>query len=96
MSSEVVFGKFSYPMFYREVNYTADYLINLGHSLDLGCHLFSEPNVCVIGWLRYDLVGVSQFRLINNTYGFTCFPKKKNTHTHKFCIEQFVNGVVQC
>ncbi|CAN1148974.1 Putative ribonuclease H protein At1g65750 [Linum perenne] len=52
---------------YREANYAADYLANLGHSLDLGCHLFSEPDACVIDWLRYALVGVSQIRLINNT-----------------------------
>ncbi|CAN0826718.1 Putative ribonuclease H protein At1g65750 [Linum grandiflorum] len=37
---------------YREANYVADYLANLGHSLSYG------------NWLHYDIIGVSMPRLV--------------------------------
>ncbi|CAN1219920.1 Putative ribonuclease H protein At1g65750 [Linum perenne] len=51
---------------YREANSVADYLANLGHSLDLGTHVFLYPDSALLYWLRYDLLGVSTPRLINN------------------------------
>ncbi|CAN1829274.1 hypothetical protein LINPERHAP1_LOCUS32438 [Linum perenne] len=40
---------------YREANYAADYMANLGQSLDFGVHV------------RYDLIGVCEPRAIFNT-----------------------------
>ncbi|CAN1784075.1 Putative ribonuclease H protein At1g65750 [Linum perenne] len=51
---------------YREANSAADYLANLGHSLDLGTHVYLYPDSALLYWLRYDLLGVSTPRLINN------------------------------
>ncbi|CAN1781224.1 Putative ribonuclease H protein At1g65750 [Linum perenne] len=51
---------------YREANFTADYLANVGHDLDLGTHVFLYPDTKLLYWLRYDLMGVSVPRLINN------------------------------
>ncbi|CAN1852510.1 Putative ribonuclease H protein At1g65750 [Linum perenne] len=52
---------------YREANYAADHLANLGHSLDLGIHVFEFPVVSLQYWLRFDLVGSCTSRLIFNT-----------------------------
>ncbi|CAN1176340.1 Putative ribonuclease H protein At1g65750 [Linum perenne] len=52
---------------YREANCAADHLANLGHSLDLGVHLFEFPNVSLQYWLRFDLAGSCTPRLILNT-----------------------------
>ncbi|CAN1123634.1 Putative ribonuclease H protein At1g65750 [Linum perenne] len=51
---------------YREANYAADYLANLGHSVDLGTHICQSPDNTLLYWLRYDLIGVSTPRFINN------------------------------
>ncbi|CAN1776257.1 Putative ribonuclease H protein At1g65750 [Linum perenne] len=51
---------------YREANNAADYLANLGHSLVLGSHVFQSPDNTLLYWLRYDLIGVSTPRTINN------------------------------
>ncbi|CAN1123631.1 Putative ribonuclease H protein At1g65750 [Linum perenne] len=50
----------------REANYAADYLANLGHSVDLGTHICQSPDNTLLYWLRYDLIGVSTPRFINN------------------------------
>ncbi|CAN1172287.1 Putative ribonuclease H protein At1g65750, partial [Linum perenne] len=52
---------------YRKANYAADHLANLGHSLDLGVHLFDFPDVSLQYWLRFDLFGSCTPRLISNT-----------------------------
>ncbi|CAN1154630.1 Putative ribonuclease H protein At1g65750 [Linum perenne] len=52
---------------YREANFAADYLANIGHDLDLGTHVFLYPDTKLLYWLRYDLMGVYTSRLINNT-----------------------------
>ncbi|CAN1199163.1 Putative ribonuclease H protein At1g65750 [Linum perenne] len=52
---------------YREANFAADYLANIGHDLHLGTHVFLYPDNQLLYWLRYDLMGVSTPRLINNT-----------------------------
>ncbi|CAN0926336.1 Putative ribonuclease H protein At1g65750 [Linum grandiflorum] len=55
---------------YREANYAADYLANLGHSLTYGLHLFDSPDRGLSHWLHYDLIGISLPRLVripNNT-----------------------------
>ncbi|CAN1136796.1 Putative ribonuclease H protein At1g65750 [Linum perenne] len=51
---------------YREANCAADHLANLGHSLDLGIHVFKSPVVSLQYWLRFDLVGCCTPRLIYN------------------------------
>ncbi|CAN1124799.1 Putative ribonuclease H protein At1g65750, partial [Linum perenne] len=43
---------------YREANFAADYMANLGQSLELGAHVFQFPNSSLLYWLRYDLIGV--------------------------------------
>ncbi|CAN1194012.1 Putative ribonuclease H protein At1g65750 [Linum perenne] len=52
---------------YREANCAADHLANLGHSLDLGIHVFEFPVVSLQYWLRFDLVGSCTSRSILNT-----------------------------
>ncbi|CAN0878978.1 Putative ribonuclease H protein At1g65750 [Linum grandiflorum] len=49
---------------YREANYAADYLTNLGHSLSYGMHLFFSPDRGLSHWLHYDLMGISLPRLV--------------------------------
>ncbi|CAN1808121.1 Putative ribonuclease H protein At1g65750, partial [Linum perenne] len=51
---------------YREANCAADYLANLGHSVDLGTHVCQFPDNTLLYWLRYDLIGVSTPRYFNN------------------------------
>ncbi|CAN1179089.1 Putative ribonuclease H protein At1g65750 [Linum perenne] len=51
---------------YREANFAADYMANLGHDFNLGTHVFMYPDAKLLYWLRYDLMGVSTPRLINN------------------------------
>ncbi|CAN1272953.1 Putative ribonuclease H protein At1g65750, partial [Linum perenne] len=51
---------------YREANFAADYLANLGHSLDYGFHIFDVPDVSLQYWLRFDLVGICTSCLITN------------------------------
>ncbi|CAN1175634.1 Putative ribonuclease H protein At1g65750 [Linum perenne] len=52
---------------YREANFAADYMANLGHSFDLGTHVFQVPDSSLLYWLRYDLFGVCEPRIINLT-----------------------------
>ncbi|CAN0904399.1 TNF receptor-associated factor homolog 1b, partial [Linum grandiflorum] len=49
---------------YREANYAADYLANLGHSFIYGLHFLDLPDRGLFHWLNYDLIGVSLPRLI--------------------------------
>ncbi|CAN1198569.1 hypothetical protein LINPERHAP2_LOCUS44525 [Linum perenne] len=42
---------------YCEANFAADYFANLGHSFDLGIHVFDFPDVTLQYWLRFDLFG---------------------------------------
>ncbi|CAN1162182.1 hypothetical protein LINPERHAP2_LOCUS24359, partial [Linum perenne] len=51
---------------YCEANFAADYLANLGHSLELGVHVFSVPDISLSDWLRFDLFGGCTSRLISN------------------------------
>ncbi|CAN1165012.1 Putative ribonuclease H protein At1g65750 [Linum perenne] len=51
---------------FREANCAADYLANLGHTLDMGLHVFSFPDSSLLYWLRYDLIGVCLPRYFNN------------------------------
>ncbi|CAN1170332.1 Putative ribonuclease H protein At1g65750 [Linum perenne] len=51
---------------YREANNAADYLANLGHSLVLGSRVFQTLDNTLLYWLRYDLIGASTPRSINN------------------------------
>ncbi|CAN1314140.1 Putative ribonuclease H protein At1g65750 [Linum perenne] len=48
---------------FREANYAADYLANLGHSLSFGIHVFSVADATLCYWLKYDLIGVAMPRL---------------------------------
>ncbi|CAN0863352.1 Putative ribonuclease H protein At1g65750 [Linum grandiflorum] len=55
---------------YREANFAADYLANLGHSLPYGMHLFDSSDRGLSHWLHYDLFGISLTRFVrvsNNT-----------------------------
>ncbi|CAN1299864.1 hypothetical protein LINPERPRIM_LOCUS24351, partial [Linum perenne] len=49
---------------YREANYAADYLANLGHTLDLGIHVFDAPDTTLLYWLNFDVVGACTSHLI--------------------------------
>ncbi|CAN1139915.1 Putative ribonuclease H protein At1g65750 [Linum perenne] len=51
---------------YREANFAADYLANLGQSLQLGVHVLDSPKSALADWLRFDLVGGCMSRLIIN------------------------------
>ncbi|CAN1149557.1 Putative ribonuclease H protein At1g65750 [Linum perenne] len=51
---------------YREVNFAANYLANLGHSFDLGVHVFDSPDVTLQYWLNFDVLGVCSPRLVPN------------------------------
>ncbi|CAN1725502.1 Putative ribonuclease H protein At1g65750, partial [Linum perenne] len=51
---------------YREANFAADYLANLGQSLPLGVHVLDVPNSVLADWFRFDLVGSCTPRLIIN------------------------------
>ncbi|CAN0917034.1 Putative ribonuclease H protein At1g65750 [Linum grandiflorum] len=53
---------------YREANYAADYLANLGHSFLYGMHIFDSPDRDLSHWLHYDLIGVSVPRLVRFTH----------------------------
>ncbi|CAN0824500.1 Putative ribonuclease H protein At1g65750, partial [Linum grandiflorum] len=44
---------------YRETNFAADYLANLGHFFPYGLHFFDSPDRSLSHWLYYDLIGVS-------------------------------------
>ncbi|CAN1122078.1 Putative ribonuclease H protein At1g65750 [Linum perenne] len=52
---------------YREANFAADYMANLDHSFELGTHVFQVPDSSLLYWLRYDLIGVCEPRIINIT-----------------------------
>ncbi|CAN1761170.1 Putative ribonuclease H protein At1g65750, partial [Linum perenne] len=52
---------------YREANYAADYMANMGQSLGLGVHVSDNPDNSLLYWLRYDLIGVCEPRAIFNT-----------------------------
>ncbi|CAN1191033.1 Putative ribonuclease H protein At1g65750 [Linum perenne] len=52
---------------YREANFAADYLANLGHSFELGTFVHQSPDSSLLYWLRYDLIGVCEPRAIYNT-----------------------------
>ncbi|CAN1174668.1 Putative ribonuclease H protein At1g65750, partial [Linum perenne] len=51
---------------YREANFAADYLANLGQSLQLGVHVLDYPDPVLADWLRFDLFGSCTSRLIIN------------------------------
>ncbi|CAN1177627.1 hypothetical protein LINPERPRIM_LOCUS35222 [Linum perenne] len=38
----------------------------MGHELDLGLHIFDNPNASLQYWLRFDLIGSCTSRIINN------------------------------
>ncbi|CAN1763773.1 Putative ribonuclease H protein At1g65750, partial [Linum perenne] len=50
---------------FREANFAADYLANLGHSCSIGLHLYSHPDPTLAHWLRYDLFGVAAPRAVS-------------------------------
>ena len=49
---------------YRESNKVADYLANLGHSLELGVTYFEDPPLQVLGLLDNDAKGLAMARLV--------------------------------
>ncbi|CAN1132526.1 hypothetical protein LINPERPRIM_LOCUS30120, partial [Linum perenne] len=51
---------------FREANYAADYLANLGHSFDIDTQFFSAPDSILCNWLRYDLFGVSMPKTLSS------------------------------
>ncbi|CAN0927080.1 hypothetical protein LINGRAHAP2_LOCUS35680, partial [Linum grandiflorum] len=51
---------------YREGNRAADYLAALGHSLPLGVHSISVINPTLFLHILYNILGISQSRLIIN------------------------------
>ncbi|CAN1322897.1 Putative ribonuclease H protein At1g65750 [Linum perenne] len=50
---------------YREANKAADYLANLGHSLDRGCHSVPLTDCNLAYCIRHDCMGISNPRLVN-------------------------------
>ncbi|CAN1162506.1 Putative ribonuclease H protein At1g65750 [Linum perenne] len=50
---------------YREANKAADYLANLGHSLDRGCHSVPLTDCNLAYFIRHDCMGISNPRLVN-------------------------------
>ncbi|CAN1801051.1 Putative ribonuclease H protein At1g65750 [Linum perenne] len=50
---------------YREANYAADYLANLGRSFDFGFQSFMYPDSRLAYWLRYDLLGIAKPRVVS-------------------------------
>ncbi|CAN1185668.1 Putative ribonuclease H protein At1g65750 [Linum perenne] len=52
---------------YHEANNVADYLANLGQELDIGTHVFLNPDTTLLYLLRYDLIVICLPRIINNT-----------------------------
>ncbi|CAN0927081.1 hypothetical protein LINGRAHAP2_LOCUS35680, partial [Linum grandiflorum] len=50
----------------REGNRAADYLAALGHSLPLGVHSISVINPTLFLHILYNILGISQSRLIIN------------------------------
>ncbi|CAN1125267.1 Putative ribonuclease H protein At1g65750 [Linum perenne] len=50
---------------YREANKAADYLANLGHSLDRGCHSVPLIDCNLAYFIRHDCMGISNPRLVN-------------------------------
>ncbi|CAN1121082.1 Putative ribonuclease H protein At1g65750 [Linum perenne] len=51
---------------YREGNRAADYLAGIGHALPIGVHDVSSFDPCLSHHLLYDLLGISQTRLVMN------------------------------
>ncbi|CAN1152298.1 Putative ribonuclease H protein At1g65750 [Linum perenne] len=51
---------------YREANFAADFLANLGHSYDLGIHVVEFSDVTLQYWLNFDLLGIYTLRFISN------------------------------
>ncbi|CAN1162504.1 Putative ribonuclease H protein At1g65750 [Linum perenne] len=49
----------------REANKAADYLANLGHSLDRGCHSVPLTDCNLAYFIRHDCMGISNPRLVN-------------------------------
>ncbi|CAN1781288.1 Putative ribonuclease H protein At1g65750 [Linum perenne] len=69
---------------YRKANFAADYMANLGHSLDLGIHFFDSPDVVLQYWLRFDTIGVCTpvlFIIICKASPYTFTKKKKLQNT---------------
>ncbi|CAN1830445.1 Putative ribonuclease H protein At1g65750 [Linum perenne] len=40
---------------FREANFCADYLANIGHRFYFGFHLFPQPDPALAHWLRFEL-----------------------------------------
>ncbi|CAI0422377.1 unnamed protein product [Linum tenue] len=49
---------------YRESNKVADFLANKGHSTSIGFHVLASPDPGLSFWILYDVLGISQTRLI--------------------------------
>ncbi|CAI0378945.1 unnamed protein product [Linum tenue] len=49
---------------YREGNKVADFLANTGHSVSIGYHVFESSDSGLTYWILYDVLGISQTRLI--------------------------------
>ncbi|CAI0383552.1 unnamed protein product [Linum tenue] len=49
---------------YREGNKVADFLANKGHSASIGFHVFESSDPGLTFWILYDVLGISQTRLI--------------------------------
>ncbi|CAN1806131.1 Putative ribonuclease H protein At1g65750 [Linum perenne] len=50
---------------YREANYAADYLANLGHCFSFGLQSLMYLDSGLAFWLRYDLVGIAMPRVVS-------------------------------
>ncbi|CAN1120688.1 hypothetical protein LINPERHAP2_LOCUS353 [Linum perenne] len=59
-------GEESHQHIYREGNRAADYLAGIGHALTIGVHDVSSFDPCFSHHLLYDLLGISQTRLVIN------------------------------
>ncbi|CAN0928257.1 Putative ribonuclease H protein At1g65750, partial [Linum grandiflorum] len=59
-------GELTHQHIYREDNRAADYLAALGHNLPLGVHFISVVDPTLSLHILYDMLGISQSRLIMN------------------------------
>ncbi|CAI0411760.1 unnamed protein product [Linum tenue] len=52
---------------FREANHAADFLACKGHDCNFGTHSFDVCDQGLGQWLRHDVMGITQERLIINT-----------------------------
>ncbi|CAN1138334.1 hypothetical protein LINPERPRIM_LOCUS23416 [Linum perenne] len=52
---------------FREANFLADHLANMGHALPFGTHIISHDDPYVVSWSAYDKERSSRVRLVKTS-----------------------------